>query len=185
MREPPPRAREQPDVLAVGNDAVPLGQEVAHDDAEPEHGQRDPDQRDHRDEDVDDASGSERRERAHRDSEQQPDDARTDRQRERRRRTGHDLLHDVLLARVRDERARHHALHQPRVLHGQRPVEAPRVSHVLDALRGRVLARDPLCRIAAGDDDEDHEHDDAERDEHDHGSGETACEIEQHQRSGV
>jgi hypothetical protein len=58
-------------------------------------------------------------------------------------------------------------LHHDRVLHGQRPVEAEVVPHLLERLRGRISARNACGRIVArrGEEDQEGEHGDREHHE--------------------
>jgi hypothetical protein len=92
----------------------------------------------------------------------------------------HDLLHHVLLARIRDERAGEHLVEHHPVLLVERLVELPVLPDVDDVLRRRVLARDALRGIAARHDDENDEHDERDRRHHEDGADDAPHEERQH-----
>src|SRR5437588_96520 len=145
-----------------------LGEEVAHDQPEPEDGHRDADQRQDRDHGVGPAARRHGGDDADEDAETEPDDSGADAERECRRDARLDLRDDVQLAGVRPQRPVEERLHHRPVLVVERVVQPQLVADVLDVLLRRRAAGDAEGGIATRDLHEDQVGDETDRDQYEH-----------------
>src|SRR6185312_15220040 len=128
----------------------------------------DSDQGERRDHTIREATGFDRRDQPDEDPEPHPDDSCADRERERHRQALLDLIDDVRLVGVGLQLRREQLLQQVPPLDDERLVEPEAVADRPDVPRSRDLAGDPLCGVAARDDDEDQVDDEADREQHEH-----------------